>query len=306
MSPSVVVLGSTGFIGSHIRRAFAETGARVVGMSRGGEVRLDLTTATPAAIAAVFASVDADVVVNATGMVWSAGLERMRSVNGDLVQRVVTAVAGMDRPVRVIQLGSAYEYGQVPFGSVIAESTPAVPDTDYGRTKLIGTEALISSGVDGAVLRLAVASGPGAPPGSLLGVVARHLAQVAQGSAADLSLAPLRAHRDVVDVRDVADAVVAAALAPGRLAGEVINIGRGSAVPVRWLVDLMIAQSGLPVRVTYTEGHGGSVRSDAEWLSLDVSKAARLLGWRPVRSLETSLRDLLADVPLDRRTHVHR
>lgn len=299
---SVVVLGSTGFIGGHLRDAFVAAGARVVGVARtGADVALDLTVASPADIAGVLTDARADVVVNATGMVWSAGVDLMRAVNGDAVERVVAAIAGIRRAPRLIQLGSAYEYGDVPFGSVVSEARTAVPDTDYGRTKLDGTEAVVRAarqrGVDGVVFRLAVVSGPGAPSGSLLGVVARHLVRAAAGGErpADLSLAPLRAHRDLVDVRDVADAVLAAATSRADLRGEVINIGSGAAVPVRRVVDLMISLTGLPVRVAFTEGHGGSVRSDADWLSLDIGKAARLLGWLPRRPLEASLRDLVVD-----------
>jgi nucleoside-diphosphate-sugar epimerase len=65
-----------------------------------------------------------------------------------------------------------------------------------------------------------------------------------------LWLTSLRAYRDVVDVRDVADAVVAVAQAPAAVvAGGIVNIGSGEAVPMRWLVDLMISLCGFPVRI---------------------------------------------------------
>jgi nucleoside-diphosphate-sugar epimerase len=117
-----------------------------------------------------------------------------------------------------------------------------------------------------------------------------------------LPLTPLRAHRDLVDVRDVADAVVAAAGAPADAvaeAGAVINIARGETVPVRELVDLMIACSGRRVRIQEGEPAQAS-RSDALWQRLDISRARQLLGWAPRRTLTDSVRDLLtsAGVPV--------
>jgi NDP-hexose 4-ketoreductase len=143
-------------------------------------------------------------------------------------------------------------------------------------------------------------SGPGAPPGSLLGTVAAHLAAALAGPGRPrpLRLAPLTARRDFVDARDVADAVVAAAYADVR--GEAINIGRGEAVPVRRLAGRLIEVSGLAVAVAEEPAHaappgGTGGRSDAEWQELDISRAARLLGWHPRRTLDQSLRDLLAE-----------
>lgn len=86
--------------------------------------------------------------------------------------------------------------------------------------------AVREQGLDGLVLRVSVACGPGAPAGSLSGTVAAHLA----AGRDVVRLAPLRAHRDLVDVRDIADAVVSAARVPApALAGAeaLVNIGRG-------------------------------------------------------------------------------
>lgn len=100
-----------------------------------------------------------------------------------------------------------------------------------------------------------------------------------------------------MDVRDVADAVVRAVRADaGDLVGEVINIGSGTAVHTRELVHRLVALSELPVRIVEETPSGGHTRSDTEWLQLDVARAANVLGWEPRRSLDQSLRDLLAAV----------
>lgn len=294
----VLVLGAVGYLGQHICTAFAAAGARVIRVTRrdstAGTVQLDLAAAGSAELARLCVTSGAQVVVNAAGAVWRGDEEQMTELNARLVERLADAVTSLPRQARLIQLGSVYEYGPVGPGDLIDEDWPPAPATTYGRTKLGGTRTVVHAvheqGLDGVVLRVSVACGPGAPAGSLSGTVAAHLA----AGQDVVRLAPLRAHRDLVDVRDVADAVVAAARAPAPAlaeAGAVINIGRGESVPVRELVDLMITCSGRSVRVQ--ERPAPTHRSDALWQRLDISRARRLLGWAPRRTLTDSVRDLL-------------
>lgn len=319
----VLVLGASGYLGQHICTAFAATGARVIRVCRGarhdgansaggesrtdvpdvttGTVHLDLAAADCAALARLCAGSGAQVVVNAVGAVWKGTEDQMTELNARLVERLTDAVAAVPQRPRLIQLGSAHEYGPAGPDDLIDEDWPSAPATAYGRTKLAGTRTVVRAvrerEVDGVVLRVSVTCGPGAPRGSLPGTVAAHLA----AGHDILRLAPLRAHRDLVDVRDVADAVVAAARVPAPAlaeAGAVVNIARGETVPVRKLVDLMITCSGRSVRVQ-EEQLAQSNRSDALWQRLDISRARQLLCWAPRRTLMDSVRDLLtaAGVP---------
>ncbi|MGW2492619.1 NAD-dependent epimerase/dehydratase family protein [Streptomyces sp. NPDC001606] len=301
----VLVLGATGFLGRHIADTFEAAGDRVLRVSRtappdaaGRRAAFDLTAATASGLAAFLAAHRPDVVVNAAGTVWQADEQRMRELNDAFVRRLVTVLPELPAPVRLVQLGSVHEYGPTPAGVPLTEDLPAAPAGTYGRTKLAGTRWVLDAargGLDAVVVRVANACGPGAPPESLLGKVAAELARQAADPAApgELRLAPLRAMRDFVDVRDAADAVLAAAGAPrGVAAGLLVNIGRGEAVPVRRLVDRMIALSGLPVRLV-EEAPADGTRSTTEWQRTDITRARRLLGWHPRRELDESLRDLL-------------
>ncbi|MFG2296196.1 NAD-dependent epimerase/dehydratase family protein [Streptomyces sp. NPDC048603] len=302
---SVVVLGGAGFLGRHIAEAFTAAGATVHPVSRSGPHGLDLLAAPTPDITAFLARTRADVVVNAAGRAWRADEAQMAAGNHALVDRVVTALAALpDARPRLIQLGSVHEYGAGAPGAPTPEDHEPAPVTPYGRTKLLGTRAVLSAardrGLDGVVLRLANVIGPGVPEGSLFGKVAAHLGgaarALARGERADpLRLPPLRAARDLVDTADAVDAVLAAATAGAGVAGRVINVGRGEAVPMRQLIDRMVALSGLPVPVT-EEAAAPAHRTDVDRQCLDVSLAGRLLGWRPRRDLDASLRDLLAAV----------
>lgn len=302
----IVVLGATGFLGRHIADAFEAAGDGVLRVSRtapaGAAKRraaLDLTAATTDDLTAFLAAHRPDVVVNAAGTVWQADERRMRELNDAFVRRLVAALPRLPAPVRLVQLGSVHEYGPTPVGVPLTEDLPASPVGTYGRTKLRGTRWVLDAagdGLDAVVVRIANACGPGAPPESLLGKVATELARRSAhpDTPGELRLAPLRARRDFVDVRDAADAVVTAAAAPRCL---LVNIGRGEAVPVRHLVERMITLSGIPVRLV-EEAPVDGTRSTTEWQRTDITRARRSLGWHPRRDLDESLRDLLAAVRL--------
>jgi dTDP-6-deoxy-L-talose 4-dehydrogenase [NAD(P)+] len=275
-------------------------------MGRIRTARLDLCAA-PDRLPQLLRAWPVTAVVNAAGAVWEANRDQMHMSNVVLVQRLVEAVSALPYRPRIVQIGSIYEYGAVPDGTSLDERWVARPTNPYGSTKLRGSQIVLAAATrgvaDALVLRLANVTGPGTPPGSLLGQVARQLAVAARaGLPAELRLAPLRARRDFVDARDVALAVTAAMAAPS---GCVINIGRGQAVSVRVLVDLLIKASGVPASVVERADGVVSLRAGADWLLVDpatargadwvlvVAASARtVLGWEARRSLAESMAGL--------------
>ncbi|HEU5472961.1 MAG TPA: NAD(P)-dependent oxidoreductase [Actinophytocola sp.] len=308
MTGRIMVLGGTGFLGSHIREAFQAAGCGVVSVSRNGSagpgrhVRLDLARAGIADLGSLLADEAPDVVVNAAGLATPATDRQLRAINAEFVARLVAAT----RDTRLIQIGSSHEYGPDVPGSTTAESHPPAPLSMYGRTKLDGARAALRGRA--VVLRVSNVAGPRARADTLPAVVARRLAGIAAAGCGDrpaeLRLAPLRTWRDYVDVRDVAQAVLAAVAAPA-VTGQVINIASGTAVHVRTVVQRLIALGGLPVRLV-EDSNGSLPREPMQWQRLDVSRARELLGWRAEHGLDESLTDLLSSVwPPDRQLSTH-
>jgi nucleoside-diphosphate-sugar epimerase len=291
---TAIVIGGTGFVGATVCAVLRQRGYDVHALARrpapGVEV-CDLLDTGTGELARLLDTHRPAVVVNAAGAVWGGTPDEMHQLNFVLVQRLLSAIQAMHHPARLVQLGSVHEYGAQPDGVPLAETTPPNPNTPYGTTKLRGTEAVLGAPVDGVVLRVTNVLGAGAPTVSLPGRVAAELARAkASGEPAELRLSPLRAHRDFVDARDVADAVRRAVHA--EVSGEVINVGRGEPVPVRAIVDGLIELSGVPTTVVES-GAQESTRSLAlDWQQAEVRKAERLLGWRPLHSLSDSLRAL--------------
>jgi nucleoside-diphosphate-sugar epimerase len=273
----VLVLGGTGFVGRHVTAAFAAHGAEVVVVSRNppaSGVACDLTDASVADLRALLDTNRPDVVVDSTGSSWGLSDVQVTDRCTRLPERLVAALSG--RLIRLVHLGSVLEHGDPPA-------------THYGRAKAAGTAAVRAGAVDGVVLRLTNAVGPGLPRTSLLGRVAEGLCAVPPA----VRVFPLTASRDYVDVRDVADAVVAAATAADA-AGRVIDIGRGEAVPVRDLVRRLVAISGMAATVVEREEAGW--RAVVDRTVADTTTAYEVLGWQAHRDLAGAVRDFWLEV----------
>ncbi|MCK2241327.1 MULTISPECIES: NAD-dependent epimerase/dehydratase family protein [unclassified Crossiella] len=290
---SAVVLGGTGFAGRHVCAELRRRGFDVVVVARkppdyeppGRFLALDLGQSPAEELARELEVIGPRVIVNAAGSSWGRTEEQMWAAVAPPTFRLLDALALLAERPRLVQLGSVLEYGQVQAGTTVGAGTVARPTGAYGMAKLATTQAVLSQTrtgrLAGMVLRIANLAGPGSPEVSLLGRVARLLLG-AQGQRAVIELDPLLAHRDYVDVRDVADAVAAAALSP--VSGRLVDIGRGQSFPVRTLVEMLITCSGLPAVIV--ERPGSAIRhSTEEWSQVDIEPAERLLGWRPHRSL---------------------
>jgi nucleoside-diphosphate-sugar epimerase len=313
-SPKILVIGASGYLGGHVRDRAGAAGLDVITAGRSplpdspAHCLLDLATAEPGELAATLAEQAPDVVVNCAGAT-GGDVATLAAANVTGTAVLVSALHRTERPIRLVHLGSAAEYGPSQPGTAVAESDPARPASAYGATKLAATRLVElgrDTGLDAVVLRVFNPVGPGAPesilPGRLVGELRR---AAADGS--EVRLGPLDAVRDFVDARDVADAAVAAARAPS-WPPAVINIGSGTGVPVRTLVRDLVAISGYdgPV-IESTEVDGRVVESAVmtgrpsggasglSWQQADIGRAQRDLGWQPRRSRAESLADLWED-----------
>jgi dTDP-6-deoxy-L-talose 4-dehydrogenase [NAD(P)+] len=302
--PRIAVLGGTGFIGRTILDTLAGRGHHLLTIARkepatplpGDFARLDLTLDPPAALAGLLAEHRIDVVINAAGGMWGLTDEQMVGANVGMVAQLLEALRSMPGAPRLVHLGTVHEYGLCPIGVSLAEDSEPHPSMVYGQLKLQATELIaeaVRGGLDAMVLRLGNVVGAGQPSHSLLGVMAGKLAAAqAAGESAQLSLAPLTAQRDFVDLQDTVDAIVAA-LDPAPQAPPVLNVGLGRASSARELVDLLIEVSRVPTDVTEVPAPEGS-GPETEWQQLDITAVTKALGWEPKRSLKEAVTALWA------------
>ncbi|MFD9124846.1 NAD-dependent epimerase/dehydratase family protein [Kitasatospora sp. NPDC059571] len=303
----VLLLGADGYIGRRVAdRLLAEPDLQVTALGRrdSADIRFDLTAGSPGALARFLDAVAPQVVINCAGATYGSSRTLIRS-NTLAVATVCEAIRRSREPARLVHLGSAAEYGPMQPGAPIAETTEPRPVGPYGVSKLAGTELVLASGLDAAVLRVFDVVGPGAPAASLFGRLADGLRRALEQGDLQVRMPDLSGYRDFVDVRDVARAVQSAAVSA---ATGVINIGSGHAVRARDAAHLLVrasgfeggvAEDGRPAPVPAQAGEHARPAEPrllppdpAPWRQADVRTARDRLGWRTQVPLEESLGDV--------------
>ena len=213
---------------------------------------------------------------------------------------------------RVLYSSSASVYAMPENGFEVAEDAKLAPTSPYARTKLMVEQVLADLAAASPVraLILRYFNPIGADPDLTTGVYAREpshvlgqLVRVAQGSKDAFAITgvdhPTRdgtGIRDYIHVWDVARAHVAAvehfddALAAIDSTSVTINLGTGHGATVRELVTAFERVYGQRIRVVERPSRPG----DAVGAYASVERAADLLGWRAVLSLDDGIASALA------------
>lgn len=145
----LLVLGATGWVGSHVVARARTEGWEVAGASASGRAGLALDVRDPAAVRRLLAEVAPDAVVNAT-LAMDAAVDHHAAVD------VARAVA--DRGVRLVHVSSdvVHRGRETPY----AEDEPPTPcDWSYARDKAAAEEAILALGSDVVLPRASLVVG---------------------------------------------------------------------------------------------------------------------------------------------------
>ncbi|MFE6774911.1 NAD-dependent epimerase/dehydratase family protein [Streptomyces sp. NPDC057702] len=289
----ILVLGASGFLGEHTARHLrALPGAQVFtgGRSSTADAHIDLATIDVPRLADTLAALRPDAVVNCAGAVGGGSLA-LAATNARGPAALCAALTEAAPDARLVHLGSAAEYGTSGGDLALTESSPTCPFGVYGATKLAGSLAVTSAGLDAVVLRVFNPLGPGSPASSLPGRLAALLREAEPEGV--VRVGALSAYRDFIDARDVASAVARATTTTAPLP-PVLNLGSGTAQPVRAVATELARLADF--RGEIDESGAGSGRSPAAsraWADITATTAA--LDWRPRYSFAQSLADLWAE-----------
>ena len=290
----VLLFGSSGFIGGRVRAALAADD-RIGEVLCPGRDRHDLVNGDVAGLTAVVAEAAPDAVVCCVGALTGSAEELLRA-NALVAAKLLDAVAEAAPRARLVRLGSAGEYGAVPHGRSVAEDDRTEPVGAYGVSHLAGTRLFALAGesgrVDAVSVRVFNPIGAGQPAENVLGRAALRLREALATGSTEITLGPLGAYRDFVDVHDVATLIRTIVLAP-QVPARVYNAGSGRAVTVREAVGLPAGQAGWTGTV-HEAGTGPQRSAAVDWIRADISRAAHDLGWRPAQELGTSIKEIWA------------
>jgi nucleoside-diphosphate-sugar epimerase len=304
-TPTYLVTGVAGFIGSHLAERLAASGAAVRGVDCFTEYyarelkeanlasvqrspgfvlhELDLSAAPLDALVR-----DVDVVFHMAGQPgvrnsWGTNFEPYLRRNVLSTQRLLEAARSTRRLRRFVYASSSSVYGDAQ-DLPTSERTLPQPVSPYGVTKLAAEHlcTLYSNlGVPTVSLRYFTVYGPRQRPDMAFTRFIRAL----------LSGEEIRIHgdgeqtRDFTHVRDIVDANLAAASCDV-MPGSVYNVGGGSRVTINEVVRLLEGMTGRSANVR----HDSSPAGDARHTFADCSAARRDLHFQPKSSLETGLR----------------
>ncbi|MBI5652566.1 MAG: GDP-mannose 4,6-dehydratase [Chloroflexi bacterium] len=208
---------------------------------------------------------------------------------------LLSAAARMNLSARILVIGSMDEYGRVEPGDLpITETTPLRPDSPYGVSKIaqdfLGLQYFLSHNLQVIRARPSNHIGPRQNEQFVTSNFAKQIAEIEIGKRDPvLRVGNLTAQRDFTDVRDMMRAYF---LAIERGApGDVYNIGSERAVSIQQVVDLLIAQSRVAIRIEHDPARMRP--SDTPVMICDASKFRAQTGWDATIALETSLRDIL-------------
>ena len=208
---------------------------------------------------------------------------------------VLHAAARVQSSARIIVIGSMDEYGHIePRDLPIGEETPLRPDSPYGVSKItqdfLGLQYFLSHQLSIVRVRPSNHIGPRQNEQFVTSNFAKQIVEIEHGAReAVLRVGNLDAQRDFTDVRDMVHAYYLA-LERGT-PGEVYNIGSERAVTIQSVVEMMLQQSRVAIRV---ERDPARLRpSDTPAMYCNATKFRAQTGWAPTIPLEQSLRDIL-------------
>ena len=198
-------------------------------------------------------------------------------------------VASRDAGVkRVVFAGSSSAYGDTPTLPK-HEGMPNCPLSPYALQKVVGEQYLQLFtrlyGLETVTIRYFNVFGPRQDPSSpYSGVISVFASALLEGRAPTI-YGDGEQTRDFTYIDNVVDGVLRACEAPGA-SGEVINVATSGRISLNVLFDEMRRLIGSDVKPIYAGLRPGDVRDS----QADISKAGRLLGYKPVISFEEGLR----------------
>ena len=284
---SVVVIGSSGFIGSHLVQKLKEKNPSLIihEFNCRGECQDKLEE--------LLSRAKPDVIFHMAGVVSSSDPQELDEGNVLHLERMLKGAVRKSPSSLFIAMGSSAVYGicrKLP----ISESAPLAPITPYGismqaRAALLESYSrrLHGKGLRTIEARLFNVIGPGISEKTSIGSFLKQIAAIHAGKApAVLKTGYLGNRRDFLDVRDAVEALVL--IAEKQPANHrVFNLCFGRSVPMKEVVEKMIGLSGVDISLqTETQRVQKYDMPDNQGDNRLLKKET---GWAPRYSLDESL-----------------
>lgn len=295
-----LVTGGAGFIGSHLSEALIRRGHRVRvvdSLVTGKRKNLDQVAGVEF-IEGDLAELDVArrAVDGVKYVLHQAAIPSVpRSVKDPLTSHRANVTASLNvlvaardaRVTRLVYAGSSSAYGDTPTLPK-REDMPPQPLSPYALQKLVAEQycQMFTQlyGFETVTIRYFNVFGPRQDPGSpYSGVISLFSTALLEGRQ-PIIYGDGEQTRDFTYVANVVDGVLRACEAP-HAAGEVINVATGGRISLNELLRVMNRITGRSLQAIHQPPREGDVRDS----QADISKAATLLGYKPIVGLEEGL-----------------
>lgn len=231
---------------------------------------------------------------SSVGMAWKNPLLTIDiNIKGSV--NVMDAVRELYYKPRVLLIGSGEEYGHIKEGEIpIREENRIRPGNIYAATKacqnMIGNIYAQAYDMEVMMIRAFNHIGPSQASIFVVSDFCRQVAEIEKGIREPVMyVGNLNARRDFTDVRDVVEAY--GLLAEHGKAGETYNVGRGEAVSIKEILEMIIALSGHDIKIEIDKNKLRPV--DVPIIEADISKISSLTGWEPKIPLKQTIEETL-------------
>ena len=292
----VLVLGGSGFIGSHLVDALSEAGSEVRSFDR---IKSPWHSTRRNVESVVGNFLDADQVADAvagcdyvyhlvsTTLPKTSNDNPIADVEQNLISTLAMLKAACDAGVKkVVFLSSGGTVYGIPQTLPILETHPTLPMSSYGIVKLTIEHYLhlyhVLHGLDYQVLRLSNPFGERQPINGSQGAIAVFMSKALRGETVEI-WGDGSVVRDYVYIADVIDAMLMTLNYQGQ--HRSINIGSGTGQSINQIIDAISHTIGRPIERRYSAHRSFDVPASV----LSIERAHRELGWQPSTSFADGL-----------------
>ena len=313
MPKRILVTGASGFVGGYLlpvlRERYDGASFTLLGAVSQGEI-LGVDLLDAAALRAVVRECAPDLVIHLAGQSSVAlGIQaddQTWAVNCTGALHLASAIANHAPYATLLFVSSAEVYGGAFLGGPVAESSTLLPLNAYARSKALAErifEDRMPHSVKLIVARPFNHTGPGQRDCFVLPSFAAQVAEIEIGRQAPcMKVGNLDVRRDVLDVRDVADAYMALLETSPTLPSRfTVNISSGTTRPIRALLEILRGLSTVPFEIEIDKSRLRPFDMPVTCGQAGLLKAAT--GWTPCRPIEETLADLLTSARALARRH---
>ena len=295
MEGNILILGGSGFIGTHLLRKCINEGLDCVCVSlkntntlekneKVNYLKLDINNHIK--VKELLGDKEFDYIVNLSGYInhinfFEGGRDIFNTHSTGLLN--ILQAVNLKKIKRVVQIGSSDEYGNLesPQNELMRE----LPFTPYSLAKLTCTNMLQmlyrTEKLPVVILRLFLVYGEGQD-------FNRFLPQVIKGCLLNEKFPTTKGQqiRDFCYVGDIVEGIFKSLITEEKVLGEIFNIASGDPIKIRTIIDKIVSITG-----SGTPLYGERKYREGESMSLyaNIDKARKLLNWEPKINIDDGL-----------------